>query len=106
LLCRRPGGWAECGHRKSSIRIEGTTVPQQLRLNVGDIRGHSIAIFEIRHGPNPNAKPNCEGFKIAEVLGQGFSDSIDRNGRSWGYDTITLDNGDKIYTSGPEPGSR
>jgi hypothetical protein len=41
---------------------------------------------------------DCEGFKIAEVLGQGFSDSIDRNGRAWGYDTITLDNGDKIYT--------
>jgi hypothetical protein len=77
---------------------EGTTVPQQLSLDVGDIPGHTIAIFEIHHGPNPSAKPNCEGFKIAEVLGQGFSDSIDRNGRAWGYDTITLDNGDKIYT--------
>jgi hypothetical protein len=77
---------------------EGTTVPQQLSLDVGDIPGHTIAIFEIHHGPNPSAKPNCEGFKIAEVLGQGFSDSIERNGRAWGYDTITLDNGDKIYT--------
>lgn len=28
----------------------------------------------------------------------GFADVIDRNGRAWGYTTMTLDNGDKIYT--------
>jgi hypothetical protein len=77
---------------------EETTFPQQLRLDVSDIPGHRIAVFEIHHGPNPNAKPNCEGFKTIDSSVHGFSDTIDRNGRAWGYSVSTLDDGDKIYS--------
>jgi hypothetical protein len=76
---------------------EETTFPQQLRIDVGDMPGHRISVYEIHRGPNPNAKPNCEGFKTVELWIRGFGDSIDRNGRSWGYSVSTLDNGDKIY---------
>jgi hypothetical protein len=51
---------------------EETTFPQQLRLDVGDIPGHRIAVFEIHHGPNPNAKPNCEGFKVTDQSAHGI----------------------------------
>jgi hypothetical protein len=77
---------------------EEASYPQQLRLDVGDTPGHIIGAYEVRRGPTPSAKPNCEGFKVVERLTHGFSDTIDRNGRVWGYGTITLDNGDKIYT--------
>jgi hypothetical protein len=92
---------AALAQQRCKFAYEGgteTTYPQQLRLDVGDIPGHIIAIFEVHHGPNPSAKPNCEGFKVVDKLTHGFADVIDRNGRAWGYTTMTLDNGDKIYT--------
>ncbi len=74
-----------------------TTFPQQLALDAGDIPGHRIRIFEIHHGPNSANEPNCEGLKIGDIWARGFGDSIDRNGRSWGYAVYTFDNGDKIH---------
>jgi hypothetical protein len=78
---------------------EGTTFPHQLRLDVGDMPGHSLAVYEIVHNSYPNAKPNCEGFKVVEMLTHATADTIDRNGRVSGYTTITLDNGDKIHAA-------
>jgi hypothetical protein len=60
--CKFSYGWAN----------QGTTVPQQLSLDVGDIPGHTIAIFEIHHGPNPSAKPNCEVLQDCRSVGSGL----------------------------------
>ncbi len=70
---------------------------QQLALDVGDIPGHQVRVYEI-HRVFPNAKPNCEGLKFTESWTRGYSDYIDRNGHTWGYTVVTLENGDKIYT--------
>jgi hypothetical protein len=70
---------------------------QQLAIDVGDMPGHQVRVYEIRR-VYPNAKPNCEGLKWTESWARGYSDYIDRNGHTWGYSLYTLENGDKIYT--------
>ncbi len=73
-----------------------TKYTQQYTMDVGDIPGHQIRIVEI-HRVYPNDKPNCEGLKRVEEWSHGYSDYVDRNGRVWGYDVTTLENGDKIF---------
>ncbi|MBV8093349.1 MAG: hypothetical protein JO110_08960 [Acetobacteraceae bacterium] len=73
-----------------------TNYTQQLSLDVGDIPGHQVRVFEL-HRVYRNDKPNCEGLKRTEGWTRGYSDYIDRNGRAWGYSVDTLQNGDKIY---------
>jgi len=69
---------------------------QQHVLDVGNIPGHQIRVFEL-HRTYANDKPNCEHLKRTESWTQGYSDYIDRNGRAWGYEVISLENGDKIF---------
>ena len=69
---------------------------QQLAIDVGDIPGHQVRVLELRR-VFPNDKPNCEGLKRVESWDRGYSDYIDRNGRGWGYEVTTLENGDKIF---------
>ena len=73
-----------------------TKYHQQLALDVGDIPGHQIQIFEL-HRVYSDAKPNCEGLKWVEQWARGFRDVIDRNGHVWDYDVKTFENGDKIF---------
>jgi hypothetical protein len=70
---------------------------QQLNMDVGDVAGHTIAAYEF-HRSDPGWKLPCDGAKVAEYVYHGQSDVIDRNGRSWGYGVVILDNGDKIYS--------
>jgi hypothetical protein len=73
-----------------------TKFTQQLAIDVGDMPGHQVRVREI-HILYPNAKANCEGLKFTESWNRGFSDYVDRNGRYWGYEVSTLENGDKIF---------
>jgi hypothetical protein len=73
-----------------------TKYGQQLALDVGDVPGHQVRVFEI-HRVYTNDKPNCEGLKRVEQWSRLYSDYVDRNGRVWGYDVTTLENGDKIF---------
>ena len=69
---------------------------QQHVMDVGDLPGHQIRIFEL-HRTYPNDKPNCEHLKRTESWDHGYSDYVDRNGRAWGYSVISFENGDKIF---------
>src|SRR5262245_23078598 len=69
---------------------------QQHAIDVGDVPGHQVRIFEV-HRRFPNDKPNCEGLKRIESWLRGSSDYIDLNGSVSGYLTIVLENGDKIF---------
>jgi hypothetical protein len=83
--------------RSGEVPAASTTYTQQHVLDVGDIPGHQIRIYEI-HRTYPNAQPNCEGVKETESWTRAFSDYIDRNGRTWGYTVAMLENGDKIFS--------
>ena len=69
---------------------------QQHVMDVGDVPGHQIRIFEL-HRTYPDDKPNCEQLKRTETWEHGFSDYVGRNGRAWGYSVISFENGDKIF---------
>ncbi len=69
---------------------------QQLAIDVGDMAGHQVRVFDL-HRVFSNDKPNCEGLKRTEEWTRGFSDYVGRNGRAWGYEVVTVENGDKIY---------
>ena len=69
---------------------------QQHVIDVGDVPGHQVRILELHRTPS-NAKPNCEGLKVAESWNRGYSDYTNLNGRAWGYSTTVLENGDKIF---------
>jgi hypothetical protein len=81
---------------KWEIPAANANYTQQHVIDVGDVPGHQIRIFEL-HRTFPNDQPNCEGLKRAEEWSRGYSDYIDRNGRAWGYRVIVLENGDKIF---------
>lgn len=69
---------------------------QQHVMDIGDVSGHQIRIFEL-HRTYADDKPNCEHLKRTESWTRGYSDYIDRNGRAWGYEVISFENGDKIF---------
>jgi hypothetical protein len=69
---------------------------QQHVLDVGDVSGHQIRVFEL-HRAYANDKPNCENLKRTESSVRAYSDYVDRNGRAWGYEVTSLENGDKIF---------
>jgi hypothetical protein len=79
-----------------AVAAENSTYTQQHVIDVGDVPGHQVRIYEI-HRKYPNDKPNCEGLKRTESWDRGYSDYIDRNGRTWGYSVIVLENGDRIF---------
>jgi hypothetical protein len=71
--------------------------PHQLALDVGDIPGHKVGVFEVLR-INPDFKLPCDKATVVEHHGYGLSDQINRNGRVSAYDVYTLDSGDKIYS--------
>jgi hypothetical protein len=92
-------GWAQEKYTWSTKGAEGatTTYPQQLALDVGDVPGHQVRVFEI-HWVFPPTWPilNAKGLKIVEAWTHGTSDYINGNGRASGYAVQIYDNGDKI----------
>jgi hypothetical protein len=56
---------------KISEGLEGAnaTYTQQHTLDVGDVAGHQIQIYEI-HRTYPNDKPNCEGAQAHRDMDQ------------------------------------
>jgi hypothetical protein len=79
------------------IEAAQSTYTQQHVIDVGDLPGHQVRVFEL-HRTYPNDKPNCEGLKRTEMWVRGYSDYIDRNGRGSGYSVTTYENGDKIFS--------
>jgi hypothetical protein len=81
---------------KWEVPAANANYTQQHVIDVGDVPGHQVRIFEV-HRTFPNDQPNCEGLKRVEEWSRGQSDYIDRNGRSWGYSVTVFENGDKIF---------
>jgi hypothetical protein len=90
------------------IPASNSNFTQQHVIDVGDVPGHQVRVFELRR-TFPNDQPNCEGLKRVEEWVRGYSDYIDRNGRAWGYRiTVVAADGSKkstfsgvvVYTGG------
>jgi hypothetical protein len=93
-----PEAWAQQKHQISyKNQGENTKYVQQHTIDVGDVSGHQVRIYEI-HTTFPKDPPVFEGVRVVESWGRGYSDYIDINGHHWGYGILVLENGDKIFT--------
>jgi len=90
-------GWAQQKHKISGKALaENAKYTQQHVIDVGDVPGHQVRIFEI-HRTYPKDAPVFEGVKVVEEWVRGFSDYTDINGRAVTYYIYVVENGDKIF---------
>jgi hypothetical protein len=76
-----------------------TKYTQQHSLDVGDVPGHQIRIYEL-HRTYPNDPPVIGGLKLKESWGRNISDYTDSNGPGVVYTTYVMENGDKFSMRG------
>ena len=78
---------------------ENTKYTQQHVLEVGDVAGHQIRIYEL-HRTFPNDPPVINGIKVKESWGRNISDYTNLNGPGTVYAVYVMENGDKFFTRG------
>ena len=76
-----------------------TYITRHQELDVGDIPGHELHIFELKR-VFPKDKPNCEGLRRVAQWFRGVADYVDGNGSFSGYTVFVLENGDRIFGQG------
>jgi hypothetical protein len=81
------------------VSAENTKYTQQHEIDVGDVSGHQVRLFEI-HRIYPSDPPAIGGMKIVESWTRGISDYTNNNGEAITYGTYVLENGDKFFTRG------
>ena len=74
---------------------EGTKYTQQHAVDVGDVPGHQIRIYEL-HRTFPSVAPVINDIKVKEIWSRNTSDYVDGNGPGTFYSEYTFQNGDKL----------
>jgi hypothetical protein len=75
---------------------ESSKYTQQHVIDVGDVPGHQVRVFEI-YRTYPNNPPVINGVKLKESWTRSISDYTDNNGPANGYAVYVLENGDKFF---------
>src|SRR5689334_14358756 len=86
-------------HLVFRVAAENTNYTQQHAIDVGDVAGHQVRVFEIKRIYPTNA-PVIGGLKIVESWTRGISDYTNNSGEAHTYSIYVLDNGDKFFTRG------
>jgi hypothetical protein len=81
------------------ISGDNTKYTQQHTVDVGDVSGHQVRLFEI-HRAYPGNAPVMNGMKIVESWTRGISDYTSNNGEGTIYGIYLLENGDRFFTRG------
>jgi hypothetical protein len=76
---------------------ENTKYTQQHSIEVGDVPGHHVRVYEIQR-TFPNNPPMINGVAMKEQWTRAISDYTDNNGPGTTYGTYVLENGDKFFT--------
>jgi hypothetical protein len=84
-------------HVSFKTPAENTKYTQQQAIDVGDVPGHQVRVYEI-HRTYPNNAPVINGVKLVESWSRGITDYIDGNGPNTTYNIYILENGDKFFT--------
>src|SRR6266446_3253476 len=71
---------------------------QQHTIDVGDVPGHQVRVFEVRR-TYPSNPPVINGVKIVESWTRGISDYTDNNGPAVVYHVYVGENGDKFFVT-------
>ena len=98
-------GAALCGHalaqEKHPMIISAENVKshytQQLAIDVDDVTGHQVRVFEFQRLFPVGARPEIDGEKIVEQWSRGFSNYAGGVGPAWNYTTYITDRGNKIF---------
>jgi hypothetical protein len=81
------------------VAAANTKYTQQHTIDVGDIPGHQVRVFEI-HREFGKDGPIFAGTRVIEQWTRAFSDFTDLNGPALIYNIFVLENGDKFFTRG------
>jgi len=74
-----------------------TKYTQQHVIDVGDVPGHQVRVFE-QHSKYTGEAPAYDGSKVVEGWFRGLSDFTNGNGHGHGYGVNLMENGDKIFS--------
>jgi hypothetical protein len=92
-----PDGWAQ---QRTTISFnasaENSKYTQQHELDVGDMPGHVIRLFEIQRtfAQDP---PVFAGVRAKDSITRGQTDLVGTNGSVIAYTVFNMENGDKIF---------
>jgi hypothetical protein len=81
------------------VAAENTKYTQQHTIDVGDVSGHQVRLFEI-HRTYPSNPPVINGIKIVESWTRGVTNYTNNNGEGTVYAVYVFENGDKFFTRG------
>jgi hypothetical protein len=81
------------------VSAENTQYTQQHTIDVDDVAGHQVRVFELKRVYPANA-PVIGGMKIVESWTRGISDYTNNSGEARTYSIYVLENGDKFFTRG------
>ncbi len=81
------------------VGAENTKYTQQHAIDVGDVAGHQVRVFEVKR-VYPSDPPVINGMKMVESWTRGISDYTNNNGEATTYGVYVFDNGDKFFTRG------
>ncbi len=97
MMYGMPDAWAQQKQKVTyQVSAENSKYVQQQVIDVGDMPGHQVRIYEIQR-TFPKDGPKFEGVRLVETWSRGFSDYIDLNGPSTVYSVYVLENGDKFF---------
>ena len=84
--------------QKVSYRVseQNSKYTQQHVIDVGDVPGHQVRVFEIQR-MLPADAPAINGIKLKETWTRGITDYTNYNGPSSSYDTYLFENGDRLF---------
>jgi len=95
-LLAAPAAAQEKHHLSFQGMPENTKYVQQHVVDVDDAPMHQVRIFEIRR-TYPKGGAAFDGVNVVEDWSRGYSDYTGGSGRNWGYQTWTLESGDKVF---------
>jgi hypothetical protein len=78
---------------------ENSKYVQQHAIDVGDVPGHQVRVYEL-HRTFPTNAPVINEIKLKEVWSRNTSDYVDGNGPGTFYSVYMLENGDKFFARG------
>jgi hypothetical protein len=81
------------------VTAENTKYTQEYTIDVGDVAGHQVRVYEIKR-VYPMNPPVIGGMKIVESWARGVSDYTNNSGEARTCGIYALDNGDKCFTRG------
>jgi hypothetical protein len=79
------------------VPLENSKFTQRHTLDVGDVPGHQLLLFEL-HRTHPSNPPVINGVKLVEQIAYAISDNTNGDGTNTGYYTFTMEGGDRVFT--------